>query len=116
AEIWRRFVDGHEARGAARAGSIPAMKAVAGVENLVPHGLRHSMKVWLDELKHPRVAVEDRMRHTLPGVEGVYSHTTLAMERDIATDLQKLWEASVAAVDSPEEWEPPRPRRKREES
>lgn len=116
AEIWRRFVDGHEVRGAGRAGSIPAMKAVAGVENLVPHGLRHSMKVWLDELKHPRVAVEDRMRHTLPGVEGVYSHTTLVMERDIATDLQKLWEASVAAVDSPEEWETPRPRRKREGS
>jgi hypothetical protein len=66
--------------------------------------------VWLDELKHPRVAVEDRMRHVLGGVEGVYSHTTLAMELDIAADLQKLWEASVKAQDHHREWEDPRPR------
>jgi integrase len=115
ADIWRRFVDGNEAvpDRFGRPPRLPAMKAVAGVENIVPHGLRHSMKVWLDELKHPRVAVEDRMRHTLPGVEGVYSHTTLAMELDIAADLQKLWEASVSAVDDPGEWESARPRRKR---
>lgn len=115
ADIWRRFVDGNEAAPDrfGRPSRLPAMKAVAGVENLVPHGLRHSMKVWLDELKHPRVAVEDRMRHTLPGVEGVYSHTTLAMEKDIAADLQRLWEASVSAVDDPAEWEPARPRRKK---
>jgi hypothetical protein len=90
---------------------MPDMKAVAGIEDIVPHGLRHSMKVWLDELKHPRVAVEDRMRHVLAGVEGVYSHTTLAMELDIAADLQKLWEASVAVEDHHREWEAPRPRR-----
>jgi integrase len=112
--IWRRFVDGHKAvpDRFGRPSRLPDMRAVAGIENLVPHGLRHSMKVWLDELKHPRVAVEERMRHTIPGVEGTYSHTTLAMEKDIATDLQKLWEASVAAVDDPGEWEPARPRRK----
>lgn len=115
ADIWRRFVDGHKAQPdrSGRPSRLPDMKAVAGIENLVPHGLRHSMKVWLDELKHPRVAVEERMRHTIPGVEGTYSHTTLAMEKDIATDLQKLWEASVAVVDDPEEWEPARPRRKK---
>lgn len=116
ADIWRRFVDGHKAERdrLGRPSRLPDMKAVAGVEDIVPHGLRHSMKVWLDELKHPRVAVEDRMRHTLPGVEGVYSHTTLAMEKEIATDLQKLWEASVAVVDHQREWEAARPRRKKE--
>jgi integrase len=115
ANIWRRFVDGHEARPdrLGRPSRLPDMRAVAGIENLVPHGLRHSMKVWLDELKHPRVAVEERMRHTIPGVEGVYSHTTLAMEQAVATDLQKLWEASVSAVDDPAEWEPARPPRKK---
>ncbi len=117
ADIWRRFVDGHKAVSdrLGRPSRMPDMKAVAGIENLVPHGLRHSMKVWLDELKHPRVAVEERMRHTIPGVEGTYSHTTLAMEKDIATDLQKLWERSTALVDDPAEWEPARPRRKKED-
>jgi integrase len=117
ADIWRRFVDGHKAvpDRLGRPSRMPDMKAVAGIENLVPHGLRHSMKVWLDELKHPRVAVEERMRHTIPGVEGTYSHTTLAMEKDIATDLQKLWEKSTALVDDPAEWEPARPRRKKED-
>jgi integrase len=112
-DIWRRWVDGHAAERdrLGRPARLPDMRAVAGIEDIVPHGLRHSMKVWLDELKHPRVAVEDRMRHVIPGTEGVYSHTTLAMELDIAADLQKLWEASVAVDDHPREWEDPRPRR-----
>lgn len=115
ADVWRRWVDGHAAAPdrLGRPSRLPAMRAVAGIENMVPHGLRHSMKVWLDELKHPRVAVEERMRHVIPGVEGTYSHTTLAMELDIAADLQKLWEASVAVQDHHREWEDPRPRRSR---
>ncbi|MEU1273077.1 tyrosine-type recombinase/integrase [Streptomyces sp. NPDC005799] len=119
-EVWRRWVDGHEAvpDSLGRPSRLPDMKAVAGIEGLVPHGLRHSMKVWLDELRHPRVAVEERMRHVIGGVEGTYSHTTLAMELDIAADLQKLWETAVGVVDHPREWEEPRnhwerePRRK----
>lgn len=116
ADIWRRWVDGHLAAPDrfGRPSRLPAMQAVAGIADIVPHGLRHSMKVWLDELKHPRVAVEERMRHVLPGVEGTYSHTTLPMELDIAADLQKLWEAALAASDAPGEWESPRPRRGRE--
>lgn len=113
ADVWRRWVDGHKAvpDGFGRPSRLPDMRAVAGIENIVPHGLRHSMKVWLDELKHPRVAVEERMRHVIPGVEGTYSHTTLAMELEIAADLQKLWEASVGVKDHAREWEDPRPRR-----
>lgn len=113
ADVWRRWVDGHTAAPdrLGRPARLPDMRAVAGIEDIVPHGLRHSMKVWLDELKHPRVAVEERMRHVIPGVEGTYSHTTLAMELDIAADLQKLWEASVGVKDHRREWEDPRPRR-----
>jgi integrase len=119
-EVWRLWVDGHAAVPDAlgRPSRLPDMRAVAGIEGIVPHGLRHSMKVWLDELKHPRVAVEDRMRHVIAGVEGVYSHTTLAMEKDIAADLQKLWQASLTVRDHSREWEAPRthwqraPRRK----
>ena len=110
-EVWRLWVDGHKAvpDRLGRPSRLPDLRAVAGIEGMVPHGLRHSMKVWLDELKHPRVAVEDRMRHVFGGVEGTYSHTTLAMELDIAADLQKLWEASLKVVVDRREWEPARP-------
>lgn len=115
AAVWRRWVDGNKAAADAlgRPARLPDMKAVAGIGGIVPHGLRHSMKVWLDELKHPRVAVEDRMRHVVPGVEGTYSHTTLAMELDIAADLQTLYETSLAVKDCDREWEAPRPLRER---
>lgn len=115
AAVWRRWVDGNKAAPDAlgRPSRLPDMRAVAGIEGIVPHGLRHSMKVWLDELKHPRVAVEERMRHVIPGVEGTYSHTTLAMELDIAADLQRLYEASRTVRDHRREWEEPRPPRER---
>lgn len=111
-EVWRLWADGHEAVSdrLGRPSRLPDLKAVAGIQGIVPHGLRHSMKVWLDELRHPRVAVEDRMRHVLGGVEGVYSHTTLQMELEIAADLQRLWETSTAVKDHHREWEAPRPR------
>jgi integrase len=71
----------------------PKIPAVEGLEGMVPHGLRHGMKVWLDEGgQHSRVAVEERMGHRLQGVEGVYSQVTPAMERRIAVDLQGMWE------------------------
>jgi integrase len=70
----------------------PEVVPVPGLEGLVPHGLRHGHKVWLDEDdKHSRAAVEERMGHVLQGVEGVYSHVTPAMEKRIAHWLQKRW-------------------------
>jgi integrase len=115
---WRRFVDGWEVPAGRRKlpTSFPAMRAVAGVEDIVPHGLRHSLKVWLDEQKHPRIAVEHRMRHVVPGIEGTYSHCTMPMQLEIATDLQKLWEQSLAVPDDDGEWESPRPLRTRKEN
>ncbi|MFB9590848.1 hypothetical protein [Streptomyces racemochromogenes] len=114
---WRVFVDGrpvvHDRLG--RRSRLPDFPGVAGVENIVPHGLRHSHKVWLDEGRHPRVAVEERMRHVLPGVEGTYSHTTLVMEKAIAAYLQELWEGSLGVNVDSRELVPPRPRRKRAE-
>ena len=83
----------------------PGIRPVAGVGGMTPHGLRHSHKVWLDEQNVPRVAVEERLGHELPGVEGTYSHTTLAMELKIASVLQELWEQSQAEG-GPEEYGP----------
>lgn len=109
-DAWRRWVDGwvHPEDRRLRRTSCPPMRAVAGIENIVPHGLRHSMKVWLDEQRHPRVAVEHRMRHVMPGVEGTYSHCTLQMQLDIAAGLEDLWGASQRVVVDRREWESPR--------
>lgn len=75
----------------------PAVPAILGLEKLEPHELRHSHKVWLDEDGHPRVAVEERMGHRVQGVEGVYSHVTVAMEERIAEALEERWQRSVFA-------------------
>lgn len=74
----------------------PAIEAVDGLEGMVPHGLRHGQKVWLDEDDgHSRVAVESRMGHLMQGVEDTYSHVTPGMEARIAAMLQRRWEASL---------------------
>lgn len=90
---WDPILNGAEERTGRYA--RPKIPAVEDLEGMVPHGLRHGMKVWLDEGgQHSRVAVEERMGHRLQGVEGVYSQVTPAMERRIAVDLQGMWERS----------------------
>jgi integrase len=117
-ETWHPIVIGRAPRGVVRGGKArEGVRPVLGVEGLTPHGLRHSQKVWLDEGKLPRVAVEARMGHVLPGVEGTYSHVTLGMEREIAAYLQRLWEDSLRVVPDRRELGPfppyRSPRRKR---
>lgn len=88
--IWDPILDGAPERTGRFA--RPEITPVPGLAGLVPHGLRHGHKVWLDEDdKHSRAAVEERMGHVLQGVEGVYSHVTPAMEKRIAQWLQKRW-------------------------
>jgi len=70
----------------------PAVPAVEGAKGLTMHGLRHSHKVWIDEDGAPRIAAEERMGHQLQGVEGVYSHTSEAMEQEIVAALQARWD------------------------
>ncbi|MFD9567707.1 tyrosine-type recombinase/integrase [Streptomyces sp. NPDC059994] len=117
-ETWHPLVSGRAPRGVVRGARARAgVRPVLGVEGLTPHGLRHSQKVWLDEGNHPRVAVEARMGHVLQGVEGTYSHVTLAMELAIAEYLQGLWEDSLKVVVDRREFGPfpalEPPRRKR---
>lgn len=117
-ETWHPLVHGRAPRGVVRGAKARlGIRPVLGVEGLTPHGLRHSQKVWLDEGRHPRVAVEARMGHVLPGVEGTYSHVTLAMELAIAEHLQEVWEGSVKVVVDRREYGPfpplEPPRRKR---
>lgn len=96
--FWHPVVDGAGAE-PRRKGTRgrPELPAVPGVAGMVPHGLRHSHKVWLDEDGLPAVAVETRMGHKVQGVEGTYSHVSREMERQIQEALQKRWKSSVAA-------------------
>ncbi|GAA2485169.1 tyrosine-type recombinase/integrase [Streptomyces thermolineatus] len=106
-ETWHPIVNGRPPRGVIRgAKARTGIRPVLGLEGMVPHGLRHSHKVWLDEDGHPRVAVEGRMGHELPGVEGTYSHVTPAMEKAIADSLQARWEASLRPVIDRREYGP----------
>ena len=78
------------ARGNGRTRSaIPAVPDFAGKRMYL---LRHGHKAWLDEDSHPRFAVESRMGHEVPGVEGTYSSVTVPMERAIMKALQERWE------------------------
>ncbi|MFE0106777.1 hypothetical protein [Streptomyces sp. NPDC059009] len=54
--------------------------------------VRHGHKQWLDEDGHPRIAIEARMGHWLPGMEGIYGSVTVAMERAIMAARQLRWE------------------------
>lgn len=81
-----------------------------GVKAKRLHLLRHGHKEWLDEPGIiPRVAVEARMGHELPGVEGVYSNVTPAMEKTITEVLQARWESFVSQQGPG--WQPPSPTR-----
>ncbi|WP_405769154.1 hypothetical protein OG539_32520 [Actinacidiphila glaucinigra] len=96
ADTWRPIVDGRAPIPSSRGHRArPGIEPVLGVEGMTPHGLRHGHRVALDEAGHPRVAIEERMGHELPGVEGTYSHTTITMERKIAETLQSDWEKSM---------------------
>lgn len=105
---WRSIADGRDAThspppGSGRGGNrrpLPAIPAVPAYAGKRLYLLRHGHKEWLDEDGHSRVAVETRMGHELPGVEGVYSNVTPAMERAISASLQDRWESFVGTLET----------------
>lgn len=85
----------------------PAMPAVPEMAGEAIYRLRHWAKAKLDEAGDiPRVAVEARQGHELPGMEGVYSEVTVAMEERIVEYLQGVWEKDVVGSGL---WVPPFP-------
>lgn len=98
-EFWNPIVAGRPAE-PRRKGTRgkPALIPVPGIEGMVPHGGRHSDKVWMDEDGHPRVAVEERMGHRDRSVEATYSHVTDEMRRRIVVSLQARYERSLGVA------------------
>ncbi|MFD0052972.1 integrase [Streptomyces sp. NPDC127168] len=96
---WQPIRDGADARPASpqtRRPARPEIPAVPEMAGEAIYRLRHWHKAKLDEPGDiPRVAVEGRMGHELPGVEGVYSEVTVPMEERIASYLQEVWEKEV---------------------
>lgn len=90
---WRPIADGADERIARHErwnrSAMPAVPSFAGRRLYL---VRHGHKAWLDEDGHPRFAVESRMGHEVPGVEGTYSSVTVPMERAIMKTLQARWD------------------------
>jgi hypothetical protein len=107
---WRTIADGrderkpNQGRGGCRV-TLPAIPVVPAWKGKRKYLQRHGSKAWLDEDGHSRIAVETRMGHELAGVEGLYTHLTVEMERLIVRKLQERWLRFVLTL--PEGWEPP---------
>lgn len=92
-KYWRDIADGSDERSGPRTrGARSAIPAVPSFKGKRLYLLRHGAKAWLDEDGHSKFAVESRMGHEVPGVEGVYSSVTVPMERAIMKTLQERWD------------------------
>ena len=63
---------------------------------LTVHGLRHSHKTWMAEDGIPEILAEQRLGHQVPGMRGLYAHTSDRMRDDLKQALQARWEDSLS--------------------
>lgn len=61
---------------------------------LTPHGLRHSLRTWMEENRVPHVFAEAQMRHEQAGID-VYRHVTEGMRADYRGQLQAAWDEAL---------------------
>lgn len=64
---------------------------------LTPHGLRHSHKSLMAELRTPEVLSHERLGHQLGGIAGRYSHVTDPMRQELMDGLTRHWEQALDA-------------------
>jgi integrase len=64
-------------------------------EGMTPHGMRHSHKSLMAELRTPEVLSHDRLGHELPGIAGIYSHPTPPMVAELMAGLTGCWEKAL---------------------
>lgn len=92
-KYWRDIADGADERsGPLTRGARPEIPTVPAFKGKRLYLIRHGHKAWLDEDGHSKYAVESRMGHEVPGVEGVYSSVTVPMERAIMKTMQERWD------------------------
>ena len=65
------------------------------IKGLTPHGLRHGLKVWMDEDQVADVIKSERLGHDEPGMRGIYGHVSPAMREELKAALQARWEDSL---------------------
>jgi integrase len=64
---------------------------------LTPHGLRHTHKTLMEELRTPGKLMDERMGHEDGSVQARYSHVTAGMRTELMDGLTGLWTAALAA-------------------
>ncbi|WP_205629751.1 tyrosine-type recombinase/integrase [Jiangella muralis] len=64
---------------------------------LTPHGLRHSHKTLLVEMRVPEILSHERLGHELDGIGGRYSHVTRTMREELMASLTERWHAALVA-------------------
>ena len=62
---------------------------------LTPHGLRHTYKTLMIELRTPAGLMDAQMGHADGSVQALYSHVTDGMIRDLLDGLTGLWEQAL---------------------
>ncbi|MFH8888693.1 tyrosine-type recombinase/integrase [Streptomyces sp. NPDC017949] len=92
AEPW----PGVPARGRGAAGRAEA-SWVPIARGLTPHGLRHTHKTMMDELRTPPKLKDERMGHEDGSVQARYSHITAEMRRELLAGLTGMWEKALDA-------------------
>jgi integrase len=83
-------VRGRNCQGRAQACWLPV------ATGLTPHGMRHSHKSLMAELRTPEVLSHERLGHELGGVAGRYSHVTAPMREELMSQLTQRWEQALA--------------------
>jgi hypothetical protein len=58
---------------------------------LTPHGLRHSLKTLMAEIRTPEVLSHERLGHEMEGIAGRYSHVSEAMRKELMDELTARW-------------------------
>ena len=68
-----------------------ALRRIPLIKGLTLHGLRHGLKVWMED-QIADVLKSERLGHDEAGIRGVYGHVGLAMRDELTTALQVRWE------------------------
>jgi integrase len=64
---------------------------------LTPHGLRHTHKTLMEELRTPPKLMDERMGHEDGSVQARYSHITPDMRSRLMKGLSDQWERALDA-------------------